>query len=531
MTMDSLDDIKMLHHKGELETARSGYLKLLQANPEDPEVLHLLGLLCAEQDKLDEAQTYLQKARDAAPQHIAIRLHLANILKAVGQYDAAVAELQEVIRMDAQCAPAHNNLGTVYYARKEYELAVAAYQKALELRADYADVYYNLGLALLKLGKDEEAMTAFRALLALAPLHTGAHFQLGCLLLKQRQFYEAANEFSTITQTHPHHFESLANLAICYLQQGSVDQAASCYLRALEIMPNDRETLFNLGVIHMQQGYNRDAINYYLHAVKAHPDYFEAHQNLGALYLMARDYENALLHFRESLRIHPEHEVSRHMIRILMQDKQLTTSSPAYIQSLFDSYADYYDAHMRSHLQYQVPEKLYAAVKQTGTLGAANLDILDVGAGTGLCGILFKPHARKLAGVDLSEKMLEAAKQKNIYDALAAEDAEQYLLQHPAGFDLVLAADVLVYFGDLQPLINAVKEALRPQGYFAFNVEVNADGDYMLTPSGRFAHHVGYLEGLARANGFEVVNMEADVLRRQQNEPVSGYVCLWRRLG
>jgi predicted TPR repeat methyltransferase len=526
----NLDDVKLLHHEGKLEDARQGYLKLLHDNPRDVDVLHLLGLLCAEQGHLNDARTYLETARGIAPENIALRLHLANLMKAAGCYDDAENELQAVIAADASCAPAYNNLGTVYFARQAYDAAISAYHSALDIRPDYIDAYYNLGLAYGRRHQDDEAIAAYRALLAIAPQHTGGHFQLGCLLMRCRQYRDAADAFTRIAQHHPHHYESLANLAACYLHLGRLDQAATSYLRALEIMPDDRETLFNLGVIYMQQGYAQDAVNFYLRAVQAHPDYFDAHHNLGAVYLMRRDHEKALLHFREALRIQPDHQALRHTIRIMMNDQSLTASSPEYIQSLFDSYADYYDAHMLSHLHYRVPEALYAAVKQVGVFAAGKLDIVDIGCGTGLCGQLFKPHARRLTGVDLSAKMLEAAAQKNVYDELVTTDAAGYLAAHHSAFDLVLAGDVLVYFGDLAAFIAAVQSALRPGGYFAFNVEVGTAGDFILSSSGRFTHHQSYLRQLAAAKRFEIISMAPEVLRQQEVNPVAGYACLWQRL-
>lgn len=524
----NLDEIKILHHAGNFAEARSGYLALLHENPENLEVLHLLGLLCAEEGHLDEARAYLNKALTVAPQHAALRLHLANILKAAGNYEEAVSELQKVIAADPDCAPAFNNLGTVYFAQKKYELASQAYHAALDVRPDYMDAYYNLGLTEARLGRDDEALTAYRALLALAPAHTGAHFQLGCFLMKRRQFSEAIAEFEGILQAHPHHFESLSNLAACYLQTGRFHQAAAIYLRALEITPEDRDTLFNLGVIHMQQGYARDAANYYLRVVKAHPDFYDAHHNLGTYFLMARDRENALLHFREALRIKPGDESSRHLIRILMQDEQLKSSAPEYIQSLFDSYADYYDAHMRVHLQYVTPEKIVAAVQAAGVLKQDKLDIVDIGCGTGLCGMLFKPYARRLIGVDLSEKMLAVAAQKNIYDELVSADIIPWLTTQQAAFDLALAGDVLVYFGELDELIAVVKQSLKPHGYFAFNVEMTTKEDYVLTSSGRFAHHQSYLERLAAKYGFNIISTASSALRRDAGGHISGYLCLWQ---
>lgn len=525
----NLDDIKLLHHTGKLAEARRAYLSLLQDNPEDMEVLHLLGLLCAEEGQFDESRAYLNKALAIAPQHAAMRLHLANILKVAGKYDDAVRELQKVIADDPDCSPAFNNLGTVYFARKEYALAMQAYQAALDVRPDYVDAYYNLGLASAKLGRDDEALTAYRALIAIAPEHTGAHFQVGCLLMKRRQIKEAIAEFESILQAHPHHFETLSNLAVCYLQAGHFDQAAATYIRALDVAPDDRDTLFNLAVIHMQQGYAKEAANYYLRAVKAHPDFYDAHHNLGTYFLMARDRENALLHFCEAVRIKPDDEASKHLIRVLMQDPQLKSSAPAYIQSLFNSYADYYDAHMRTHLNYKVPEEIFAAVKTAGVLSATKLDIVDIGCGTGLCGELFKPYAQSLIGVDLSEKMLEAAAQKNIYDQLVPANIVSWLTSQKEKFDLAVAGDVLVYFGEMEDLIAAVKTALKPGGYFAFNVETTNKQHYALTSSGRFAHHLSYLERLAKESGFAMISATNVALRREASGQISGCVCVWQR--
>lgn len=525
----NLDDIKLLHHAGKLEEARSAYLSLLQENPDDPEVLHLLGLLNAEEGRFDESIDYLQRALMVAPQHVALRLHLANVYKAAGKYDDAVRELQKIIAEDPECAPAFNNLGTVYFSRKEFELAAQAYQAALDVRSDYVDAYYNLGLATAKLGRDDEALTAYRALIAISPEHIGAHFQLACLLMKRRQLKEAIAEFEHILKSHPHHFETLSNLAACYLQAGLADQAAKTYLLALDVTPDDRDTLFNLAVIHMQQGYAKDAANYYLRAVKHHPDFYDAHHNLGTYFLMARDKENALFHFREAVRIKPEDESSRHLIRVLMQDQQLKSSAPAYIQSLFDSYADYYDAHMRTQLHYQVPEKIIAAMKSAGVLNSEKLNIVDIGCGTGLCGELLKPYAQRLVGVDLSEKMLEAAAQKNIYDQLVPANITSWLAAQKESFDLAIAGDVLVYFGELEELIAAVKCALKPRGYFIFNVETTSKDNFVLTSTGRFAHHMKYLEQLARDFSFTVISETKVDLRREASGHISGCVCLWQR--
>lgn len=459
------------------------------------------------------------------------KLHEAMQLRKSGLFQEALQVLHEVVLQVPACAPAYNNIGSIYFALQQYHLAIQAYQTALDIRPDYIDVYYNLGLAYSKMQQDDNALVAYRALLSLAPQHFGARFQLGCLLSRRQQFNEAAQAFKAALDKQSDHFESLANLAVCYLYLGLVDKAAEIYLRALEVKPDDKDVLFNLGVIHMQQGYAKDGVSYYLRAVKTCPDFFEAHQNLGAIYLMRRDNKNALLHFREALRIKPDAEALRHTIKIIMNDKNLTGSSSVYIQSLFDSYADYYDAHLSAHLHYQVPEKLYSALRDADVLNVNNLLIVDVGCGTGLCGELFKPHASYLVGIDLSEKMLEVAAAKKLYDELVLVEAVHYLANQTTYYDLILAGDVLVYFGQLEEWMAAVKHSLKPNGYFAFNVEITNEADYCLTQSGRFAHHQQYLERLASEYGFTITMMRSVVLREQQAEQVRGYLCLWQSHG
>jgi predicted TPR repeat methyltransferase len=433
----------------------------------------------------------------AGTEQIALRLRFANTLKKAGLYQDAVDELEAIVVDDPECAPAYNNMGAICFLCKDYQSAIYAYQMALDIRPDYFDVYYNLGLAYLKNSQLDAAETAFSALISLVPTHAGAHFQLASLMMQRQQYELATEQFTTVVKAHPHHVESLTNLASCLLHLGKVTDSVVYYLQALEIMPNDKDILFNLGVIYMQQGYAENGLEYYLRAVKAHPDFFAAHHNLGAIYLMRRNREKSLLHFREALRIQPKNEALRHTIKILMQDTNLSGSSPAYIESLFDSYAAYYDAHLRSHLHYQVPEKLHAMLQQASALTAQSA-ILDLGCGTGLCGEIFKPYASHLVGVDLSTKMLEVAKQKQVYDELVVSEAVTYLSNHAAAYELILAGDVLVYFGELNPLILAVSQALKPNGYFAFNVEAALDVDYVLTVSGRFVHQKEYLERVAR---------------------------------
>ncbi|HEX8778847.1 MAG TPA: methyltransferase domain-containing protein, partial [Rhodanobacter sp.] len=164
---------------------------------------------------------------------------------------------------------------------------------------------------------------------------------------------------------------------------------------------------------------------------------------------------------------------------------------------------------------------------------AAALDVLDAGCGTGLCAPLLRPHARRLAGVDLSGGMVEKARQRGGYDALAVAELTAYLQERAAAWDVVLSADTLVYFGELDTVLEAAHAALRPGGWLAFSLEAE-EGEpdrVTLTASGRYRHSRAHvLRALERA-GFRDIRIAEDSLRKEFGQPVRSWVVLAHRGG
>jgi predicted TPR repeat methyltransferase len=154
--------------------------------------------------------------------------------------------------------------------------------------------------------------------------------------------------------------------------------------------------------------------------------------------------------------------------------------------------------------------------------GRGQLAVLDLGCGTGLAGSVFKPLASRLDGVDLSPAMIEKAKMRNIYDHLEVADLETALSAPGYPYDLILAADTLVYLGDLMPVLEAAHARLRPGGYFLFTVEKAEGEGFELGPKRRWRHSDAYLRGTARQTGFEVAGLVAAAPRHEANLPVEG---------
>lgn len=214
-----------------------------------------------------------------------------------------------------------------------------------------------------------------------------------------------------------------------------------------------------------------------------------------------------------------------------------STPPSRYVEQLFDDYADRFDSALVERLGYSVPEKLATLIFEH--IGSARFSsVADLGCGTGLFGIRIRERAAFLEGFDLSANMLAKAREKRVYDRLAQADLS--LSPGASGVfgpdlpfaraELVSAADVLMYLGELAPLFSITANLIAPGGHFAFSVEdAGANEGYVLRTSLRYAHGETYVRERAAAAGFDVLLSQATVIRKDAGEPVHGRLFLARR--
>jgi predicted TPR repeat methyltransferase len=251
-------------------------------------------------------------------------------------------------------------------------------------------------------------------------------------------------------------------------------------------------------------------------ALRLDSDLVRARELIATAWLKAGEADKAL----ENLRAleNPPAE----MIAACEAIKAAPRSDAGYVRHLFDQFSADYDQRMIGQLAYAAPQILFGLASMVMP-GRDQLDILDLGCGTGLAGAVFRPLASRLDGVDLSPAMIEKAKMRNVYDHLEIADLETALCAPGSRYDLILAADTLVYLGDLKPVFEAAHARLRPRGYFLFTVE-EAEGDgFELGPKRRWQHSDAYLRAVARQAGFGVAGLVAAAPRHEANKPVKGF--------
>ena len=251
-------------------------------------------------------------------------------------------------------------------------------------------------------------------------------------------------------------------------------------------------------------------------ALRLEPELARARELIALAWLRAGEADKAL----ESL--NALEKPPAEMIAACHAIKAAPRSDPGYVRHLFDQFSTDYDERMIGHLAYAAPQILFELANMVMP-GGKTLAILDLGCGTGLAGAVFRPLATRLDGVDLSPAMIEKAQARNIYDHLAVQDLTTALGAEGPSYDLIIAADTLVYLGDLKPVFDAAHARLAPDGQFLFTVEKAEGEEFELGPKRRWRHSEMYLRKLAQEAGFCVAGFVAAAPRREANTPVEGF--------
>jgi predicted TPR repeat methyltransferase len=202
----------------------------------------------------------------------------------------------------------------------------------------------------------------------------------------------------------------------------------------------------------------------------------------------------------------------------------------AYIRALFDSYAATFDDALVRGLGYRGPELLMDALERS-RVPARFGSVLDLGCGTGLAGLAVKPRSRRLVGVDLSPRMLAAARAKGVYDRLVEAECMTFLREEAvagARYDLILAADVFIYFHELAQVPRFALPVMAPGGLIAFSVETHDGDDVLLRDTLRYAHGEAHVRHAIDTGGLELVRLDRVSSRSEKGLPVPGLVVVAR---
>jgi len=405
------------------------------------------------------------------------------------------------------------------------------YGRVLQAFPDHVDALHFLGVSRHQRGHAEEALALVTRALTLAPDHADARNNLGNMLLQEGRLDEAVATYREVVATRSDYPGAHANLGVALRRKGDLQGAEQAFRQALALDPDHGAAYHNLGSILRDSEREDEALTAFQRALALLPYDGESYRCVGAmLYAVGRVAECRAIYERWRS-MEPDSPIAKHMLAACSGAAAPERASDAFVKQTFDAFANSFDK-VLDRLQYRAPTLVTDAVTAELGAGQGTLDVLDAGAGTGLCGPLLRDHARRLVGIDLSAKMLEKARGRGVYDALEAAELTAYMTAHPAAFDVVVSADTLVYFGELDGAFRAAARTLRPGGLVAFTVERAlrpAEGGHLLNPHGRYSHDESYVRRALAEAGFTLSSLVSSHLRLENKLPVDGLVVVARR--
>ncbi len=444
----------------------------------------------------------------------ALELHQqGDALAAIPLYLQAHSRAPKHLDVCGHLALLYNNIG-------KHEEAIRWFKKANNLAPHEPLIMYHLAQAYLSSGQTQTAIQNFQKVLKVAPNHWEAAYNLGATYFAIGKTDLAIESYLQAADINPNDVDIYFNLGLAYKKAGRLTDALQAYHNALKITPNDAELHYNIALTYKKSGQQQEAAKALKIAITLQPNFGAALGHLGVIYLDQNKNEQAITCYRKLIAIDHNADAARHIISALTGET--TECAPLnYVKDLFDDFSDHFEERLLVNLEYRTPWEMQNLLCQNvndTTYG----NLLDLGCGTGLGGQVFKDMATHKTGVDLSPKMLNEARKKNIYESLQVDDIIHFLQNTPDVYNLIIICDVLAYLGDLLPFFTLLPQHISPNGKILLSTEYYPSEGYKLLPTGRYAHSPDYIRPLLEKNGLHIMATNRTNIRKEKEKWIIG---------
>jgi predicted TPR repeat methyltransferase len=380
--------------------------------------------------------------------------------------------------------------------------------------------FFNNACVLHEQGDLNEAIEAYKYLLTLGPDSPVLHFNCGLAYFDSQQFATAEKHYRRASEINPDDPDIHFNQGLNFRRLGKVKEAAESFTQALKLGDSSIDTLYNLALCHQDLNETGEATRLYSRILARAPEHQPTLNNYAYLCHKSGDSEKAGTLYRRLLEHNPDHQAARHMLNALAGEKP-DTAPLEYVEGVFDNYAKDFEHSLVQQLHYKTPQILWDRYRRLfGETPRENC--LDLGCGTGLAGVQFAPCCANMVGVDISEEMLCIAKEKNLYNELIKDNIVHFLDTTPHCYDLIVAADVFTYIGNLSEIFTACFKKTAEEGIFLFSVEESAGNQFELKETGRFGHAVHYIQNVCQSAGWSILDNHLSKLRLDKGQWIKG---------
>ncbi|VAW31360.1 hypothetical protein MNBD_CHLOROFLEXI01-176 [hydrothermal vent metagenome] len=195
-----------------------------------------------------------------------------NIFQSLNQYEEALADYEEALRLDPEDSMTYSNRGIVFLHQREYEAALADYRKAIQLNPEYAKAFFNRGNTYLDLERYVEALADFGEAIRLNPEYAKAFYNRGNTYLALERNKEALADFGEAIRLNPKHAKAFYNRGHTYQAQGAYAAASADYEEAIRLNLESTHLHLNLAVLKMTIDKSEEALQHLQQGLKIDPN-------------------------------------------------------------------------------------------------------------------------------------------------------------------------------------------------------------------------------------------------------------------
>jgi len=340
-TIAKLQDAVARHQAGDLDGAARLYQEVLKERPNQPDALHLFGVIHHQRGDSQAGIRLIRKALKTDPSNLKALINLGAALTAVENYDEAGRVLEEAVSKIPDSAEALGNLAAVRENQGRKTEAAELYRTAAERSAGsqkylkrWAETAFatedwsgaakafaaylatvpndtaarnDMGLALQRAKRPDEAIASLRHSLNEQPDSAMIHGNLATALAQAGRLAEAEHHFRRSAELAPGDWRMQVNLANFLWEVARIDEANALAEKIIASRPDDLALIEKIAIRFTSVRHYDRAESLLRHALEIDPDFADLHNALGNVYALRFDYQAAVSSYTRATELNPNH--------------------------------------------------------------------------------------------------------------------------------------------------------------------------------------------------------------------------------
>lgn len=254
----------------------------LSASSQTPEQEKPLTLLQGESDNVSEVEAL--EVLKTNPSHLGAHITLAALAHRKGKVDLARGYLLQALTMSPENAEVHHQLALNHGHRRDWNKAVQEMSEALRIRPDHPIYRFNLGVLFYNSGSYPQALDQFRRALQLEPHNFAFHFSFASTLEAEKKLLEAEAEFTKIIEKNARQARAFSARGAVRMQLGKSEEAGQDAERAISLEPTLADAHYLLGKIYEQDQDMQRALDAYSRTAQLEAGHLNAHYRLSLIF-------------------------------------------------------------------------------------------------------------------------------------------------------------------------------------------------------------------------------------------------------